>query len=119
MTMTDKVLVAAALAAMAVGLAVPANAQLGPAPKRQTVQDFFAAVRAAGITGTDPAMLGDGYNVCWDLWNQHSPAKQVVAGMERDHPQLTAEQAKRFVLAAYQDLCPVPGAYDWWAYGTG
>jgi len=30
-----------------------------------------------------------------------------------------ADQANKFVLAAYQNLCPVPGAYDWPAYGTG
>ncbi|BBZ41004.1 DUF732 domain-containing protein [Mycobacterium conspicuum] len=111
-----KVLIAVAV--LAVGSATPAGAQIGPAPQRRTVQDFFAAVRAAGIVGTDPAMLADGYDVCWRLWRQHSPAKQVAAAVQRDHPPLTAEQAKRFVIAAYQDLCPVPGAYDWWAYGT-
>jgi hypothetical protein len=34
----------------------------------------------------------------------------------RDHPQLTTDEAAHFVLAAYDDLCPVPGAYDYWAY---
>jgi hypothetical protein len=83
-----------------------------------SVQPFLAAVRAAGITGTDPAMLEDGYNVCWELWNQHSPANQVAAGMRKDYPTLTTDQAAHFVISAYQDLCPVPGAYDYWAYST-
>jgi hypothetical protein len=78
----------------------------------------LAAARAAGITGTDPAMLEDGYNVCWELWKQHSPANQVAAGMQKDYPTLTFDQAAHFVIAAYQDLCPVPGAYDYWAYST-
>jgi hypothetical protein len=79
----------------------------------------LAAARAAGITGTDPAMLGDGYNVCWQLWNQHASGIQVAGGLVRDHPQLTSDEAAHFVLAAYDDLCPVPGAYDYWAYSTG
>jgi len=79
----------------------------------------LAAARSAGITGTDPAMLGDGYNVCWQLWNQHASGSGVAAGLVRDHPQLTTDEAAHFVLAAYDDLCPVPGAYDYWAYSTG
>jgi hypothetical protein len=84
------------------------------------IPDFLAAVRAAGITGTDPAMLKDGYSVCWDLWNQHASGSQVAAGLVRDSPQLPPDQAGQFVLAAYHGLCPVPGgSYDYWAYGTG
>ncbi len=117
--MIEKVLIPAAMAVTAIGVAALANTAINAVQKHDhTVQDFLAAVRAAGITGTDPAMLGDGYNVCWELWNQHSPANQVAAGMRRDHPQLTVDQADHFVIAAYKDLCPVPGAYDWWAYGT-
>ena len=104
-----KVLVGAAGAVISVGLAAPAGAS----------PDFLAAARAAGITGTDPAMLGDGYNVCWQLWNQHASGIQVAGGLVRDHPQLTSDEAAHFVLAAYDDLCPVPGAYDYWAYSTG
>jgi len=88
------------------------------AAKHPTVQGFLAAARAAGITGLDPAMLEDGYKVCWELWNQHSPANQVAAGLQRDYPTLTTDQAAHFVIAAYQNLCPVPGAYDYWAYST-
>jgi Protein of unknown function (DUF732) len=111
-----KILVGAAGAVISVGLAAPAGAS--PVPQPHTPQDFLAAARAAGITGTDPAMLGDGYNVCWQLWNQHAPGTGVAAGLVRDYPQLTTDEAAHFVLAAYNDLCPVPGAYDYWAYST-
>ena len=120
-----KLLVGAAGAVISVGLAAPAGADpvttvgASPAAQSQTPQDFLAAARAAGITGTDPAMLGDGYDVCWQLWNQHAQGAQVAAGLVRDHPQLTTAEAAHFVLAAYNDLCPVPGAYDYWAYSTG
>jgi hypothetical protein len=119
-----KVLVGAAGAVISVGLAAPAGADpvttagAGQPSQPGTPQDFLAAARAAGITGTDPAMLGDGYNACWQLWNQHASGTQVAAGLVRDHPQLTTDEAAHFVLAAYNDLCPVPGAYDYWAYST-
>jgi Protein of unknown function (DUF732) len=115
-TLIGKVLVGVAGAVISVGLAAPAGAS--PVPQPRTAPDFVAAVRAAGITGTDPAMLGDGYNVCWNLWNQHASGSQVAAGLVRDYPQLTTDEAAHFVLAAYNDLCPVPGAYDYWAYST-
>ena len=105
-----KVLVGAGGAVIALGLAAPANA---------SAPDFLAAARAAGVTGTDPAMLEDGYDVCWQLWNQHASGIQVAAGLVRDHAGLTSDEAGHFVLAAYNDLCPVPGAYDYWAYSTG
>jgi hypothetical protein len=123
--MIGKLLVGAAGAVISVGLAAPAGADpvttagASPVPQSHTPQDFLAAARAAGITGTDPAMLGDGYNVCWQLWNQQASGIQVAAGLVRDHPQLTNDEAAHFVLAAYHDLCPVPGAYDYWAYSTG
>jgi Protein of unknown function (DUF732) len=126
--MIGKVLAGAAGAVISVGLAAPAGA---------VPQDFLAAVRAAGITGTDPAMLADGYDVCSTLWNpgnasetdeiatvskvtpdQGALGSRVAAGFVRDHPQLTTDQAAHFVLAAYDDLCPVPGSYDYWAYST-
>ena len=115
--MIGKVLVGAAAAVISVGLAAPAGAS--PAPQPLTVPNFLAAARAAGVTGTDPAMLSDGYNVCWQLWNQHTSGVEVAAGLVRDRPQLTTDEAAHFVLAAYNDLCPVPGAYDYWAYSTG
>ena len=104
-----KVLVGAVGAVISVGLAAPAGA---------AVPDFLGAVRAAGITGTDPAILEDGYSVCRRLWVRQLPGTQVAAGLVQDHPQLTTDQAGQFVLAAYQDLCPVPGSYDYWAYST-
>ena len=127
--MIGKVLVGAAAAVISLGLAAPASA----AP-----QDFLAAVRAAGITGTDPAILADGYDVCFALWHpaanasetdeiatvsavspgQHAGGSQVVANLVRDHPGLTTDDAAHFVTSAYNDLCPVPGSYDYWAYST-
>ena len=114
--MIGKVLVGAVGAVISVGLAAPAGAS--PVPRPQTPQDFLAAARSAGITGTDPAILEDGYSVCRRLWVQQLPGTQVAAGLVQDHPQLTDDQAAQFVLAAYQDLCPVPGSYDYWAYST-
>ena len=108
--MIGKALLGATGAVISVALAAPAGAA--------TPQDFLAAARAAGITGTDPAMLADGYDVCWQLWNQQAPGVQVAAGLVRDHPGVTADEAGHFVLAAYNNLCPVPGAYDYWAYST-
>ena len=116
--MFGKVLVSASMALIAVGLAAPASAAPTPVQKYPTVQGFLAAARAAGITGVDPAILEDGYNVCWELWHQLRPANQVAAGLQKDYPTLTTDQAAHFVIAAYQNLCPVPGAYDYWAYST-
>ena len=115
--MIGKALVAAIGAVVSLGLAAPAGAS--PVPQPQSVPDFLAAARAAGITGTDPAMLEDGYSVCRRLWVRQMPGTQVAASLVQDHPQLTSDQAGQFVLAAYHDLCPVPGgSYDYWAYST-
>ena len=78
--MIGKVLVGAVGAVISVGLAAPAGA---------AVPDFLGAVRAAGITGTDPAILEDGYSVCRRLWVRQLPGTQVAAGLVQDHPQLT------------------------------
>src|SRR6201996_7288216 len=114
-----KVLVGAAGAVICVGLAAPPGAS--PVPQQHTPQDFLAAVRAAGITGRDPAMLEDGYSVCRRLWVRHMPGTQVAADLVHDHPQLTLQQAGQFVLAAYHGLCPTaPGSSDdYWTYSTG
>ena len=117
-----KVLVGGAGAAIAIGLAAPAGAS--PIPPPPSPQNFVAAVRAAGVTGTDPAMLEDGYSVCRRLWVRQMQGTQIAAGLVQDHPQLTSDQAAQFVLAAYHELCPVPGgfdggSYDYWAYSTG
>ena len=114
-----KVLLGAAGAVIAIGLAAPAGAS-PVRPQPQAVPDFLAAARAAGITGTDPAMLEDGYSVCRRLWVRQMPGTQVAAALVHNNPQLTTDQAAQFVLAAYHDLCPVPGgSYDYWAYSTG
>jgi hypothetical protein len=125
--MIGKVLLGAAAAIVSLGLAAPAGADsvstagavpAPPAPQPATPQGFLAAARAAGVTGTDPGMLADGYDVCWQLWNRHAEGVQVAAGLVRDHPGLNMAEAANFVLSAYHDLCPVPGAYDYWAYST-
>jgi hypothetical protein len=116
--MIKKVLVAASMTLISVGLAAPASAHSSLVQKHHSVQDFLAAVRAAGITGTDPAMLGDGYNVCWELWQGGYTGDRAAAAVQRNYPTLTTGQAAHFVIAAYKNLCPVPGAYDWWAYST-
>ena len=114
-----KVVVGAVGAVIAIGLAAPAGAS-PVMPQPQAAPDFLAAARAAGITGTDPAMLEDGYSVCRRLWVRQMPGTQVAADLVHDHPQLTPEQAGQFVLAAYHGLCPVPaGVDDYWAYSTG
>ena len=115
--MIGKLLVSAAGAVISLALAAPAGAS--PVPQPNAAPDFLAAVRAVGITGTDPAILENGYSVCRRLWIRQFPGTQVAAGLVQDHPQLTTDQAGQFVLAAYHDLCPVPGgAYDYWAYST-
>ncbi len=99
-----KVLVGAAGAVISVSLAAPAGA--GPVP-----QDFLAAVRAAGITGTDPAILERRLQrVQETVGSAVASGTQVAADLVQDYPQLTIDQAGQFVLAAYQDLCPVPGS---------
>ena len=114
-----EVLVGTVGAVIAVGLAAPAGAS-PVMPQLRAVPDFLAAARAAGITGTDPAMLEDGYSVCRRLWVRQMPGTQIAAGLVQDHPQLTSDQAGQFVLAAYHGLCPVAGgSYDYWAYSTG
>jgi Protein of unknown function (DUF732) len=117
--MIRKILIGAAGAVIAIGLAAPAGAS-PVTPQPQSVPDFLAAARAAGVTGLDPAMLEDGYQVCRRLWVRHMGGTQIANGLVQDHPQLTFDQAAQFVLAAYHDLCPVPGgSYDYWAYSTG
>jgi hypothetical protein len=119
LSVIGKVLVGAVGAVIAIGLAAPAGAS-PVIPQPQAVPDFLAAARAAGITGTDPAMLEDGYSVCRRLWVRQMPGTQVAADLVHDHPQLTLQQAGQFVLAAYHGLCPVAGgSYDYWAYSTG
>jgi hypothetical protein len=102
------------------GMAVLAGMALGADPvANATPAGFFGAVQAAGVTGVGPAMLEDGRNVCWQIWNGGYTGQQAAAALQKTNPALTTDQADKFVLAAYQNLCPVPGSYDWWAYSTG
>ena len=129
--MIAKALIGAAGAAIAIGLAAPAGADPAPPPNPDLVgvatpapppspstPAFLAAARAAGVAGTDPAMLEDGNNVCWQLWDAHAQGTAVAADLARDHPGVTIGEAANFVLAAYHNLCPAPGEYDYWAYST-
>jgi hypothetical protein len=122
--MIGRVQLGAVGALISIGLAAPAGADPATtvgtvgAPQPDGIPNFLGAARAAGITGTDPAMLENGYSVCRQLWNQQAPATQVAANLVRDDPQLTSDEAGQFALAAYHSLCPVPGAYDYWAYST-
>jgi Protein of unknown function (DUF732) len=101
------------------GMAVLAAMTLGAEPvANANSTDFFAAVQAAGIIGVGPATLANGNNVCWEIWNGGYTGQQAAAALQKNYPTLTTDQAARFVLAAYEDLCPVPGSYDWWAYST-
>ncbi len=123
--MIGRVLLGGVGALISIGLATPAGADpvttIGSvgAPQPGGVPSFLAAARAAGVTGTDPAMLENGYSACRQLWNQQTSGPQVAANLVRDHPQLTSDEAGQFVQAAYHSLCPVPGTYDYWAYSTG
>lgn len=110
--MMKTVLVSAAIAA-ALGLATPAVANAG-----NNEQDFLAAAQTAGVVGVPPAILANGYNVCWQVWHGGS-GDGAAAAIRQAYPTVTPEQAARFVNAASQNLCPGPGSYDWWAYGTG
>jgi hypothetical protein len=103
----------AALAVMAVGADPVANAN---------PTDFLSAVQSAGVTGLGPAMLENGYNVCWEIWNGGYTGQGAAAALQQTYPTLTNDQANHFVVAAYQNLCPTagtPGEYDWWAYSNG
>ena len=98
----------AVLAAMALGADPVANANS---------PGFLAAVQAAGVNGVEPALLETGYNVCWQIWDGGYTGQAAAAALQKNDPTLTTDQAAHFVLAAYQNLCPVPGAYNYWSYG--
>jgi hypothetical protein len=105
------------------GLAVLAAVALGADPvANANPPDFIGAVQAAGVNGAGPALLENGYDVCWKIWNGGYTGQAAAAALQKDYPTLTTDQAAHFVLAAYQDLCPTQGAageYDWWTYGNG
>jgi Protein of unknown function (DUF732) len=106
-----------------VGIGVAAGMALGADPvANASPTDFFAAVQGAGVTGVGPAMLENGYNVCWEIWHGGYTGQGAAAALQKTYPTLTTDQANHFVVAAYQNLCPTagtPGEYDWWAYSNG
>jgi Protein of unknown function (DUF732) len=103
------------------GMAVLAAIALGADPvANANPSGFFGAAQAAGVNGLGPAMLENGYDVCWKIWNGGYTGQAAAAALRQTYPTLTTEQADHFVLAAYQNLCPTqgaPGEYDWWSYG--
>jgi Protein of unknown function (DUF732) len=105
------------------GMAVLAVTALGADPvANANPTDFIGAVQSAGVTGLGPAMLENGYDVCWKIWNGGYTGQAAAAALRQTYPTLTPDQANHFVVAAYQDLCPTagtPGEYDWWAYSNG
>ena len=92
--MIEKVLVSASMALIAVGLAAPASAN--PVQKHPSVQDFFAAVQAAGIIGVGPATLANGYNVCSELWQGGYTGHLAAAAMQKNYPTLTHRPSGSF-----------------------
>jgi hypothetical protein len=101
-----------------VGVAVLAAMALGADPvANANSPGFLAAVQAAGVNGVEPALLETGYNVCWQIWDGGFTGQAAAAALQKNDPTLTADQAGKFVLAAYQNLCPVAGDYNYWAYG--
>jgi Protein of unknown function (DUF732) len=105
------------------GLAVLAAMGLGAGPvANANPTDFIGAVQAAGVNGLGPALLENGYDVCWKIWNGGYTGQAAAVALRKNYPTLTPDQAAHFVLAAYQDLCPTqgaPGEYDWWTYSNG
>ena len=102
-----KVLVGAVGAVISVGLAAPAGAS--PVTATPHSSDFLAAARAAGITGTDPAMLEDGYSVCRQTVGSADAGYSDSRGLGARPSTADPDEAGQFVLAAYHGLCPVPG----------
>ena len=106
-----------------VGMAVVALMALGADPvANANSSDFIAALQAAGITGTGPAMLAAGNDACDDIWQRGNTTIQAAAAaVQKNNPALTSDQAISLLKAAYEDLCPTAparGEFDWWAYGT-
>jgi hypothetical protein len=68
-----------------------------------------AAVAVPGLCGIE-----------WNgwLWQGGYTGHLAAAAVQKNYPTLTTDQAAHFVIAAYENLCPVRGRYDWWAYST-
>src|ERR1700760_649329 len=77
-----------------VGMSVLAAMALGADPvANANPTDFIGAVQSAGVTGLGPAMLENGYNVCWEMWHGGYTAPGAAASLRQTYPTLTAEQA--------------------------
>jgi Protein of unknown function (DUF732) len=97
--------IAALLATEAIAFAAPASADDAA---------FVAAMRAAGITGTDDAILATGRTVCRMLGSsagqpgRRTPTMAWVAAeawLRRQDPSLSEWQANTFVVDAAKLLC--------------
>src|ERR1700740_512442 len=73
-----------------VGMAVLAVMALGADPVANAKPtDFVAAVQGAGVPGVGPAILENGYNVCWEMWNDGYTGQEAVAALRQTYPTLT------------------------------
>jgi hypothetical protein len=67
------------------GMAVLAVMALGADPvANANPTDFFAAAQAAGVTGVGPAILVNGYNVCWEIWNGGYTGHGATAALQQE-----------------------------------
>ena len=77
-----------------VGMAVLAVMALGADPVADAnPPDFIGAVQAAGVNGLGPALLENGYDVCWKIWNGGYTGQAAAAALRQGYPTLTADQA--------------------------
>src|ERR1700744_3106906 len=82
-----------------VGMAVLAIMAMGADPvANANATDFSAAVQAAGVTGMGPAILNNGYNVCWQIWNGGYTGDGAAAALQKNYPTLTTDQAAHLVI---------------------
>src|SRR5689334_16632800 len=73
-----------------VGLGVLAVIALGAAPVANAdAASFFGAAQGAGVTGAGPAMLENGYNVCWEIWDGGYTGQAAAAALQTSYPSLT------------------------------
>lgn len=107
-----KAVLGAAGVAASLGLAGPdQDAAIAPpaAPP-----EFLASVRAAGISEPDRALLDEGHEVCRQIWTLHFAGSEAAAELARDDPHMSSDDASRFMLAAFNHLCPTPAGYGYW-----
>ena len=82
-----------------VGMALPAHAD-------STDDSFIAALKAAGITFSDPdKALGAGKWVC-DTYKGGTQMADVVKTLQGKNPALSEDRANKFVAIAASAYCP-------------